>query len=187
MDRRRIAAVVTAVGVTAAALPAGFMAEGPPPGFTGGFGEATCVTCHIGNDVNAFGGEVRVDGAPTAYEPGAEYVLAVVLTADETDAAGFQIAARFADGSSRGRNAGRLYPVDGRTALTDSAGISYLHQSPAGVATRDRSGSSWSIGWTAPESADPVAIHVAANSGNGDESPLSDLVYTSERIIPAAR
>lgn len=188
MDRGWIpGATVVAVLATAAALPGRFMAEAPPPGFTGGFGEATCVACHIGNDVNAFGGAVRLEGAPVAYEPGVEYVLTVVLTADETDVAGFQLAARFADGPARGRDAGRIHPVDGRTARTDSAGVSYLHQSPAGVATRDRTGSSWSIAWTAPESADPVAIHVAANSGNGDQSPLSDLVYTSERIIPAAR
>lgn len=174
-------------GSMAEASPAGFMAEAPPAGFTGGFGEGSCVFCHTGNDVNAFGGEVRVEGLPQSYGPGEEYLLTVVLRADETSVAGFQLAARFVDGPRKGQDAGVLRPVDDRSARTDSAGVSYLHQSRAGSVTADPSGSSWTVGWTAPRSGAPVAIHVAANSGNGDESPLGDLVYTDERTLPAGR
>ncbi len=71
--------------------------------------------------------------------------------------------------------------------MSDSAGVSYLHQSKEGSVTRDSGGSSWSVGWTAPATAAPVAFHVAANSGSGDESPLGDLVYTAEHRLPAAR
>ncbi|NIT96817.1 MAG: hypothetical protein GWM91_15935, partial [Actinobacteria bacterium] len=42
----------------AAAMPALPMAEAPPAGFTGGFGEPTCVTCHLDNPLNAYGGRV---------------------------------------------------------------------------------------------------------------------------------
>lgn len=179
------AAVASALLAGVAAVDAGFMAEAPPAGFTGGFDEDSCVFCHTGNDINAFGGEVRVEGLPRAYRPGEEYLLTVVLRADETSVAGFQLAARFADGSRKGENAGALAPVDDRTARTDSAGVSYLHQSPAGSVTADPSGSSWTVVWTAPPSDAPVAIHVAANSGNGDESPLGDLVYLHQRTLTA--
>lgn len=160
-------------------------AEAPPAGVTGGFGEATCVSCHIGNDINAYGGRVRLEGLPDAYEPGREYVLTVDLAAEETSVAGFQLAARFTDGPERGENAGMLQPVDVRTAISDSLGIRYLHQTPEGSRTRDSSGSSWSVAWSAPASGGRVALHLAANSGNGDNSPLGDLVYTSEAVVPA--
>lgn len=180
-------ATVVVLAATVAAFPAPRMTEGPPPGFTGGFGEESCVVCHTGNDVNAFGGSVVLRGLPDAYEGGREYVLEVVLAAEETDVAGFQLTARFAEGAPKGRNAGTLRPVDGRTEVTDSAGISYLHQSRAGSVTGDRGGSRWSIGWVPPASGGPVTIHVAANSGNADSSPLGDLVYTHAAVVRPAR
>jgi len=181
-------AAVLALAGAAAALPGSRTIERPPPGYSGGFGEASCVTCHVGNEINAFGGRVYLTGLPERYEQEGEYVLSVVLEADETEIAGFQVTARFADGPQRGRSAGRLVPVDARTAVTDSAGVSYLHQSRAGSATSDRSGSSWSFAWTAPGSAHAVLFNVAANSGNADESPLGDLVYTHEATAhPAER
>lgn len=185
MKHASLAAVVVALLVaSAAALSAGaFHAEAPPAGVTGGFGEATCATCHIGSDLNAYGGRVRLEGLPDTYEPGREYVLTVDLAAEETTVAGFELAARFAEGSRRGENAGELQPVDGRTAASDSLGVRYLHQTPEGSQTRDSGGSSWSVAWSAPASGGPVALHLAANSGNGDNSPLGDLVYTHERIV----
>jgi hypothetical protein len=169
-----------------AAAPSPPHAKGPPAGFTGGFGEGTCAFCHIGNDVNAYDGYVRLEGLPETYEPGRAYVLTVELSAEETSVAGFELAARFADGSERGADAGSLAPVDARTALSDSLGVSYVHQSEAGWTTDDPNGSRWTIQWSAPESGDPVAIHVAANSGNGDDSPLGDLIYTTDVMIQAA-
>ena len=174
-----------AAALGAASLP---MAEAPPAGSTGGFGEPSCVSCHTGNAVNAFGGEVRVVGLPAAYRGEEELLLTVVLEADETTVAGFQISARFEDGPLKGRNAGQLRAVDHRVARSDSAGITYLHQSAAGSVPPDPSGSSWTVSWTPPDADHPVAIHVAANSGNGDESPLGDLVYVHARTVePAGR
>ena len=82
-------------------------------------------------------------------------------------------------------------PVDSRTALSDSLGTIYLHQTETGSVTHDPSGARWSFSWQAPteggpEGGGPVVIHVAANSGNGDNSPLGDLVYTTERTLPMA-
>jgi hypothetical protein len=169
-----------------AAAPSPPHAKRPPAGFTGGFGEGTCAFCHIGNDVNAYDGYVRLEGLPETYEPGRAYVLTVELSAEETSVAGFELAARYADGSGRGADAGSVAPVDTRTAVSDSLGVSYIHQSEEGWTTDDPNGSRWAVQWSAPESGDPVAIHVAANSGNGDDSPLGDLIYTTDVMIHAA-
>lgn len=184
---------VTAVAAlaTVAAAPSLFHATTPPAGMTGGFGEQSCVFCHIGSDVNAFGGSVRLEGLPSAWEPGREYVITIDLRADETAIAGFQLAARYLEGEARGRPAGVLEPVDSRTAVSDSLGVAYLHQTEAGSATHNPSGARWSFGWRAPSAnaagADAtVVFHVAANSGNGDNSPLGDLVYTAEHTLPRA-
>ena len=155
-------AVLVLTGIMSA-LPARPTAEGPPPGFSGGFGEPSCVACHLGSDANAFGGRVILEGLPTAYEPGGEYLLTVLLQAEGTVVAGFQVTARFSNGSERRQNAGTLSPVDGRSAVTDSAGISYLHQSRAGSLTRSGSGSSWTLRWIAPPDGGAVTLNVAAN------------------------
>lgn len=180
------AAAALALAGAAAAFPARRTTEGPPAGFTGGFGEPSCVACHTGSDVNSFGGRASLRGLPAAYAPGEEYVLSVVLEAEETEVAGFQLTARYTGGPEEGHDAGMLSPVDGRTAVKDSAGIAYAHQSLAGSVTEDRSGSSWSVAWVAPRSEHPVALHLAANSGNADNSPLGDLVYTHEAVLPPA-
>ena len=182
---------VAAVAALATMAAAPFHATTPPAAMTGGFGEQSCAFCHIGNDVNASGGSVRLEGVPSVWEPGREYVITVDLRADETAIAGFQVAARYLEGAARGRPAGFLEPVDGRTAVSDSLGIAYLHQSEAGSATHDPSGARWSFGWRAPAanaigSDATVVFHVAANSGNGDNSPLGDLVYTAEHTLPRA-
>ncbi len=161
--------------------------EGPPPGYTGGFGEPSCVSCHIGNEVNAFGGRVEVTGLPLSYEAGREYVLTVVLEAEDTEVAGFELSSRYADGELRGDNAGALQPLDARVAVTDSAGVSYAHQSREGSTTGSTDRTSWTVAWRAPPRGGTVAIHVAANSGNADNSPLSDLVYTAEALVPPSR
>ena len=140
------------------------------------------MACHIGNEENAFGGSVTIEGLPEAYVPGREYPVTVVLAAEETAVAGFQITARFAAGARRGSNAGMLLPIDARVARRDSAGISYAHQTFEGSKTSSGEGAVWTLAWVAPSDG-TVAINVAANSGNGDNSPLSDLVFVREVVL----
>ena len=155
-------------------------------GHTGGFGEPTCVICHIGDEENAFGGRVAILGLPEAYEPGAVYTLTVVLRAEETTVAGFQLSARFSDGEATGVSAGELAPVSPRVEVkTSENGVAYAHQNGVGSPAQTPDGSNWLVEWTAPESYDPVVFHVAANSGNGDNSPLSDLVYRADVQVQA--
>ena len=140
------------------AEPAPFHAATPPAGATGGFGEPSCAFCHIGSDVNAFGGSVRVEGLPAAYELGREYILTVDLRADETVMAGFQLAARFQEGVTRGRSAGHLEPVDGRTAVVDSLGVGYIAQTNDGSSAHAPSGARWPFAWQAPADGGPVVF-----------------------------
>lgn len=160
--------------------------EAPPVGHTGGFGEPTCVTCHIGDAENAYGGSVAILGLPAEYESGGVYALNVVLRAEETTVAGFQLSARFAEGEGAGGSAGEFSPVSPRVELSvGENGVVYAHQNAAGSAAPTPDGSNWLVQWTAPESDSPVVFHVAANSGNGDNSPLSDLVYRAEVRVHA--
>lgn len=160
---------------------------GPPPGVSGGFGEPTCLNCHTGEPLNAYGGSVRVEGLPDAFEPGQSYPLAVVLSAEGTVLAGFQLTARYADGGRAGDPAGVLSPLDGRVTVTSGeTGQPYLHQTQAGSIPESDTGTSWMLEWRAPDAGGPVVFNVAANSANGDQSPLLDLVYASEvRVEPA--
>lgn len=169
-----------ALVVTGAAVPV-FHATAPPVGHTGGFGEPTCLACHTGDPLNAFGGSVRVEGLPERFLPGTAYPLTVVLLADETSVAGFQLAARFGAEDGGGRPAGTLRPLDGRVSVTsDDDGQPYAHQTEAGAVVADPAGSSWTLEWVAPRDGGEVVFHVAANSGNGDNSPLGDLIYAAE-------
>lgn len=154
---------------------------GPPPGVTGGFGEPTCLNCHTGEPLNAYGGSVKVEGLPDRFEPGRAYPLTVVLSAEGTVLAGFQLTARYADGRRAGDAAGELSPLDdGVTVTTGETGQPYLHQTQAGSIPESDAGTSWTVEWRAPGDGGAVVFNVAANSANGDQSPLLDLVYAEE-------
>jgi len=173
------------VGVTAVSLSAGGRpprhAEAPPTARTGGFGEQTCVECHLEYQLNPPGGRLLLEGAPAEYEAGRTYPLTVVLQSEEMDRAGFEAAARFESGAAAGAQAGVLASVDARVAVTpDSVSrMPYAHHTRAGTHVSDPALATWSLTWTAPASGGDVVFHLAANSANGDDSPLGDLVYTT--------
>ena len=163
--------------------------EKPPPGHTGGFGEPSCISCHLGNDVNAFGGSVTIKGIPDRFIRGKHYPITVVLKAEETEVAGFQITARYnaANDDQYGKSAGKIRSINSRVTNTiGDNGVSYGHHTTQGLVTSSRDSTSWSMEWIAPSKRTSVVFHVSANSGNGDNSPLSDLVYTSNEEIGRA-
>jgi len=181
--RVALAAALTLVGA-AAAVPATNI-DGPPPGHTGGFGEPTCLLCHVGADLNGYGGRVTIRGLPERYEPGESYALTIVLEAEETAAAGFQLSARYNVGARRGESAGELAAPDGRvTVKVGENGLAYAQHTRQGIRTPDPDGATWTVRWTAPTRGGAVSLNVAANSANGDDSPLSDLVYAAEVVVP---
>ena len=173
-----LAALLWAAAADGAARPA-LHADGPPPGHTGGFGEPTCRECHVGSPLNAPGSTLELLGLGSAWEPGATYELTVRLRSFEMLAAGFQAAIRWREGPRAGTSAGVLRALDERVTVvpaTDAA-VEYVQHAPAG-AEADGELAEWTFGWTAPDDAGPLVLHVAANSGSGDNSPLDDLVYT---------
>lgn len=183
----RRAAVVPLLLGTAAALLAGKAppprrhAEAPPTARTGGFGELTCLECHNEFDANLPGGRLLLQGLPDVYEPGAAYELTVRLESEEMVKAGFQLSSRFESGAAAGRPAGALTALDARTAVTrDSVtSVPYAHHTGVGAPVSDPSLATWVLRWTAPSEAADVVFHLAANSANGDDSPLGDLIYTA--------
>ena len=162
--------------------------KGPPVGHTGGFGEPTCLACHSEFDLNPPGGVLGVDGLPDTYEPRGRYRITIVFASDGMTRAGFQAAFRFADGQTQGKQAGRVEPVDTRVtvSVSDTSAVEYVHHTESGTELAEPELASWSFVWTAPDAGDPVMIHVAANSANGDDSPLGDFVYTAEARSRAA-
>ncbi len=159
---------------------AGFVhVEGAPPGYTGGFGEATCTECHIGSPEDDDPSSLQLEGLPESYAPGSEYRVTVRLRSFEMFAAGFQGAFRFADTDRRsGQTAGEVTPEDGRTQIVIDAdtGVEYIQHTQAGSAAGGQE-AEWAFRWRPPNTPGPVMFHIAANSGSGDNSPLDDLVY----------
>lgn len=165
--------------------------DGPPPGFTGGFGGMDCSTCHGDNPVDAPGGTLTVNGLPDQYQPGAAYQVTVRVEREDLRAGGFQIAARFSE-ESAGQQAGSWQIVDERVQVTKGGRdntVEFASQTEAGAAAEAAGANSWMLEWTAPpaDRARPVVFHVAANAANDDASALGDWIYTRELFTSPAR
>lgn len=178
-----------------AALPAGHpYLDGPPPGHTGGFGEATCRACHFDRPLNPDGGEVRLDGVPDRWAADSVYVVTVVLSHGEMRRAGFQLAARWRDGRRAGCSAGALEPTTGRAEAVAGADSSaadggcevvYVQHTEEGAGPVEGGAARWRVRWRAPDgdgAAGPVAFHVAANAANDDASEFGDRIYAAEAV-----
>jgi hypothetical protein len=169
-------ALLTAFASAATAVGLAFP-HAPPPAHTGGFGEPTCHACHFGSEPNAPGGSARLDGLPASVAAGAVLVLTITVEDESLAVAGFQVAARFDDGTQ----AGSFQPLDGDAAVTDTdePTVSYAHHTLAGTAPTGPGLRSWRLAWTAPLRPGIVTFHLAANAGDGDGSPLGDRVRTA--------
>lgn len=152
--------------------------DGPPLGFSGGFGEDHCQACHSGDKVNATPGSLRIS-APERYSPGQTYQVTVTLKRRGMTVGGFQLTARFEKDSAQ---AGTLSLVDGqqdRVKVVIDRGVQYAYHLRPGTELTGTDVVRWTIRWTAPPGSGAVLFHVAANAANGDDSPSGDFVYTS--------
>src|SRR5262245_22896703 len=185
----RILALAAALLITLPLTTLAFK-EGPYPNVTGGFGEQSCHLCHLDNPVNAPGGAVTLDGVPLTYTAGETYHLTVTISREGLRRGGFEIAARFASGKQRGRQAGRWTPLDNRVQLIPGAVdkvLTFVQHNLAGSRVPATGANTWAIEWTAPAPASaPIQFNVAANASNNDDSPLGDYIYLkSVRSAPA--
>jgi hypothetical protein len=182
---RRAAAAAIGVGLSVAAPLAGVRGpsypDAPPPGMTGGFGEPTCATCHFPPVRPDVAGTLIVRGIPASHRAGAVYEVSIELERPGLERAGFELAARFADGCGSGRQAGQLAGSDAGVAVTEAAGVQYAHHTASGSRPPVPGRARWTVRWTAPaRGSGAVAFHVVGNAANGDESPLGDHVYAFE-------
>ena len=173
--------VPVAAFVIAWPLAASAFKEGPYPNVTGGFGEQTCHLCHLDNTVNAAGGRVTLDGIPASFTPGQSYPVTVTISREGLRRGGFEIAARFAGGRRKGRQAGAWQLRDARAQLIPGAvdkALTFVQHNQTGSRTPTPGTNVWTIDWTAPPAdAGPVQFNVAANASNNDDSPLGDYIY----------
>jgi hypothetical protein len=173
---------------------AGAVVEGPVPGYTGGFGEPTCLTCHFDSPADPTEGELVLAGLPAYFQPGARYRVTVELRDPGLERAGFQLAVRWAEGLEEGRQAGRLAAVDGRAEVVahgkeGEPPVLYARQTLEGARPEAPGSARWTVEWTAPDSpAGAVLFHAAGNAANYDDSELGDVVHTrEERVRPLLR
>jgi hypothetical protein len=155
--------------------------EAPPPGLTGGFGEETCQSCHFQAEPDDGPGSLVIDGVPERPVGGDEYRISVALVHPDLAAAGFQLSARFADGTQAG-----TFTVDDQDAerigITTDAGVQYVHHLLGGTVP-DGDSARWTLTWTAPAGAREIRFHAVANAGDDDESPLGDFIYTARAVL----
>jgi hypothetical protein len=182
--------IPVAVFVIALPLAVSAFKEGPYPNVTGGFGEQTCRLCHLDNPLNAPGGAVNLEGIPPAFTPGQTYPVTVTISREGLRRGGFEIAARFAAGKQRGRQAGSWRLVDTRAQLIPGAvdkALVFVQHNQIGSRAPAPGSNRWTMEWTAPAaSAGVVQFNVAANASNNDDSPLGDYIYVrAVRTVPA--
>jgi hypothetical protein len=171
-------------------LVASAFKEGPYPNVTGGFGEQSCHLCHLDNPVNAPGGSVTLTGVPSSFAAGQTYPITVTISREGLRRGGFEIAARFASGKQKGKQAGVWKPLDARVQLIPGAVdkvLTFVQHNLAGSRVPATGSNTWTIDWTAPAAPlAPVQFNVAANASNNDDSPLGDYIYLkTARSTPA--
>ncbi|HTM23921.1 MAG TPA: choice-of-anchor V domain-containing protein [Vicinamibacterales bacterium] len=164
--------------------------EGPLPNMAGGFGDPDCRTCHFENPLNAPGGALTI-GLPSAYAAAANYAVTVTLRRKAIERGGFEIVARFAAGSQKGKQAGTWALPPGALLQTVTSqknpSLTFVQHTIAGSATKTPGIIRWTMTWRAPDSNQPVQFNVAANASNDDASPIGDFIYTRQTVVPAKR
>jgi photosystem II stability/assembly factor-like uncharacterized protein len=187
--RLAVAPSLIAAALLAALVRATPYSDGPPPASTGGFGEPSCHSCHFDGPLNSSPGTLSVD-APTSYQPGARYELAVRLRRPDLTRGGFQLSARYAAGSSAGEQAGSLRAKDASVKVVTAAkgaGIQYAEHTAPGTQADESGAIEWTVVWDAPtDPRGPVIFHTAANASNHDDSEFGDHIYLDSLTVPPA-
>lgn len=170
-------AVIAAAGtflLAAASLP---NSHGPLPGHTGGFGEPTCLRCHSDYSLNEPGATIELDSLPAFYEPERRYPLQLRLGHPELKRGGFQLTARFENGSPAGH-----FEIADTTLLRIQRGdsIEYLSHNLRGTAASGGGSVAWKFIWVAPRSDRKVLFHTALNAANDDASEFGDRIFTAQ-------
>ncbi len=161
--------------------------EAPPLAHTGGFGEPTCLACHMDGELNEPGGTLAIEGLPARYEAEKRYTLTLVITHPQLKVAGFELSARFESGPDSAKQAGSFAAKGDRVgvALEEGMRVQYAHHLLPGITPPAHGSARWTVDWTAPASASgPVVFHASANAANDNNSPMGDYIYARAFSIP---
>lgn len=147
--------------------------------FTGGFGEETCRSCHFDYDLNPAEGSLEISGFPQKLSAGELLEIQIKVERKELEAAGFQLSARYEDGSQAGKFVIKNDDIVFTKSMADS--IQYVQHSNEGTRPYQENSKSWIVKWKVPSSIKgSVVFNVAANAANGDQSEFGDFIYTKE-------
>ncbi len=167
------------VALTTVALYA--FSFGPPPGFTGGFGEPTCQFCHSCVECGPRNGSFSISGVPKQFSPGQSFPITVQISQKGPSRWGFQLAARFQADASQ---AGTFEITDPVNTQSLDKEIQYIEQTSDGTHAGIEDGPvCWSFNWIAPDTVmGPVEFDASGIAADNDGSPLGDFVYTDSVI-----
>lgn len=152
--------------------------------FTGGFGEETCRSCHFDYDLNPDGGSLKISGFPENPEGGKVVGFKIKVERVDLGRAGFQMSARFTNGSQAGTF---LIGNNNQLVFTGDVGgdsLQYVQHSTTGSKVDGKDSKTWMVKWRVPDNElRPIIINVAANAANGDQSEFGDYIYSKEIVI----
>ncbi len=153
-------------------------ASNPPTGFTGGFGERTCLECHAGT-LNSGTGNVAVS-APKVYAGGTRYTLQVVVNDPGAIGWGFELSARFTNGGQAGSFPSAVADQSVRTSTSNGFQIQYVAQASSIVQVGRNV--IFDVPWMAPPDAagGDVVFNVIGVAANHDGGTGGDRTYRAE-------
>jgi len=172
---RKLVVIVAASAATLAATHPPFSLTGPLPAHTGGFGEPTCHACHFDYPLNEPGAAIYLDSLPEVFEPQREYRLRLRVQHAELKRGGFQLSARFEDGSPAGS---LVIPDTTLLRIQRAKSIDYLSHTMKGTDELVSDMAIWRFSWVAPGTNRRVVFNVAVNVADKDASQFGDRIFT---------
>jgi hypothetical protein len=148
-----------------------------PGGYTGADG-STCLNCHGGNPLNAFGGSVTINNLPDTYTPGTTYNnLSVTINHGSSNRTRWGFALKAVAGGSA---AGTLGENNLNAYVnTNDQELGHLNAPFTGQTNTYTFNN---LSWTAPSNPTPaqqnITFYIAANA-----SGSNDFIYTSTKTI----
>lgn len=127
---------------------------------------------------------MKLDSLPSVYEPERSYQMRLRLQHPELKRGGFQLSARFEDGTQAGNF---VIPDTLLLRVQRFAEVDYLSHTFAGTDQLRGDTASWSFAWRAPASDKRVVFHAAFNVSDQDASQFGDRIYTTAFYTGAER
>jgi uncharacterized protein (TIGR03437 family) len=156
--------------------------SGPPDSVSGAPGENTCAMCH-GGQPNSGKGSLSIQFPGDFYVPNQTYRIKVIVADPTMVRWGFELTAR--SEKSTGSQAGSFASVDGMTQRITKDALQWIEHTLAGTRLGTRQSATFEFDWTAPSAtAGAVVLYAAGIAGDGKDTGVGDLVYSTTLRIP---